>query len=86
MVPEEMVAWIKLQGIGHALSAEKNGWHMTACNIFTPNGDVVGRKVISRVCRKCRKVLRETILDPESRERLRAAVRDRLQPEDPRDE
>ena len=78
MVPEEMVAWVILSGIGHALSGETHGWRHTACGVFTSPGPVVGRKTVKRVCRKCRRILRETILDPESRERLRTKVQERL--------
>jgi hypothetical protein len=59
---EQVPMWLPLRGnIGHAVELSKMGWYLTACGTFTPNGPPTPRRP-KRICRKCRKRLREATL------------------------
>ena len=56
---EDVPMWLILhRSIGHALVSSKNGWHSTACKIWTPNGEPIKNRP-PHICGKCRRALRE---------------------------
>ena len=62
MIEREMVPWLLLSGIGHAMAGEAHGWRHTACRLLTPSGAKVPYSVVNRKCRKCCKVLETAVL------------------------
>jgi hypothetical protein len=54
---DDVPRWLIVSGIGHVVCTASGGWNTTACNHLITGGAVSSRP--SRICRECRKALRD---------------------------